>query len=107
FIDKEYNINIGFEPKFIIDGGANIGMASVYFKNRYPKATIIAIEPDKGNAEILNANVAGYDNIFVKQAGLWSKKIKSKVVDKHDWGKWALVVEEADDDSDHQNDIDT
>ena len=86
FIDLEYDLDIGFEPKTIIDGGANIGLSSIYFKNRYKDAKIIAIEPDADNVEILKANVSKYDNIFVKQAGLWSKKTKCNVSDKYGIG---------------------
>jgi FkbM family methyltransferase len=108
FIDKEYDIDIGFEPKVIIDGGANIGLASIYLKNRYPNAKIISIEPDAGNSEMLKTNVAKYNNIFVKQAGLWSAKKKVKIVDKYKKGNWALVIEESDNNKNEQNiEIDT
>jgi FkbM family methyltransferase len=103
FMDKEYDINLGFEPKNIIDGGANIGLASVYFKNRYPNAKIISIEPDPENLEVLVSNVAKYNNIFVKQAGLWSTKKKAEIVDKYKRGKWALVVQESDVNNNEQN----
>jgi len=32
-------------PKVVIDGGANIGLASAYFLNRYPSARTISVEP--------------------------------------------------------------
>lgn len=51
FLQQQYAIRIPFVPQFIIDGGANIGLASAYFAHRFPAATIIAVEPDK---EILN-----------------------------------------------------
>src|SRR4028119_433022 len=45
FIDGEYNIASELDPKLIIDVGANVGFASVYFANRYPKPTITATAP--------------------------------------------------------------
>lgn len=43
----------------IIDAGANIGAASVYFCREFPNAQIVAIEPDRGNFEILLLNAHG------------------------------------------------
>lgn len=44
------------EPEFIIDIGANIGIATVYMKTLFPKAKIISIEPDVQNFECLKKN---------------------------------------------------
>src|ERR1700683_3931674 len=45
-------------PGFIIDGGANIGIASLYFLNRYPGARVVAVEPHPANFEICRKNLA-------------------------------------------------
>src|ERR1700756_4705148 len=42
FISQEYDIKIPITPKNIIDCGANIGLATVYLKNRYPAAKVIS-----------------------------------------------------------------
>lgn len=42
---------------YIIDGGANIGMASLYLKKQYPEAKIRAFEPDPRVASILARNL--------------------------------------------------
>ena len=47
-------------PGFIIDAGANIGIASLYFLHQYPNARIVAIEPHPGNSELLRKNLAPY-----------------------------------------------
>jgi FkbM family methyltransferase len=69
---REYDVPIkDFAPKTIIDAGANVGYASVYFANRYPDAKIIAIEPEAGNFHMLLQNCQSYPNIIPLQAALW------------------------------------
>ena len=46
FLDDDYALPMGLQPRFVIDGGANVGYASIYFSNRYPNADIVAVEPD-------------------------------------------------------------
>jgi FkbM family methyltransferase len=43
----------------IVDCGANIGLAALYFAERYRNARILAVEPDPDNFEVLKRNVAG------------------------------------------------
>ena len=40
----------------IVDAGANIGAASLWFLSKYPDASIVAIEPDSNNLAILRKN---------------------------------------------------
>lgn len=40
---------MGIKPKLIIDGGANVGYASVWFANKFPKAKIFAVESEDEN----------------------------------------------------------
>lgn len=46
-------------PPLIVDTAANIGAAAVFFTYKFPKATIIALEPDSAKFELLIANTAG------------------------------------------------
>lgn len=72
-IDEGYRFRPSVQPGLIIDAGANVGYASVYFANRFPGAAIIAIEPDTDNFHLLQRNTAAYPRIRCIQAGLWSK----------------------------------
>lgn len=54
----------------IIDCGANIGLASIWFANRFPDALIYAIEPEPDNFAILTRNCAGYDHIVPLQLAI-------------------------------------
>jgi FkbM family methyltransferase len=73
FICKEYKLpkTIIKKPTFIIDAGANIGLASLYYQFQYPNIPICAIELENSNIEILKANFAPYKNICVIDKALW------------------------------------
>lgn len=61
-------------PHFIVDAGANIGIASVYFLHQYPEARIVAVEPDPDNFELLRRNLAPYgDQVTLLQGAVWSR----------------------------------
>lgn len=72
FVLKEYEFSIPFEPRLIVDGGANIGMSAIYFARRFPQATIVAVEPDADNYALLKHNTRNFPNVDCQQAGLWS-----------------------------------
>jgi tRNA1(Val) A37 N6-methylase TrmN6 len=44
----------------IVDAGANIGMASIFFAQKYPDAKIIAVEAEASNFAMLARNVQPY-----------------------------------------------
>ena len=69
---QHYEIALRDPPQLIIDGGANVGYASVYFANKYPNAQIIAIEPDPENCALFYKNCAAYPNVELIQGALWT-----------------------------------
>ena len=95
FVGKEYGIDIGIVPENIIDAGANIGLSTIWFKNKYPDAKIIAVEPDEDNVAMVKCNTQYYDNVFVIQAALWNKQTSVSISDKRGMGKWSLIAEES------------
>ena len=56
FIKKHYQCDFESRP-VIIDGGANIGLAVLYFKHIRPQARIIAFEPNPESFSLLKKNV--------------------------------------------------
>ena len=46
FRREQYRFETDAPAPFIVDCGANIGMATLYFKSLYPDATVLAFEPD-------------------------------------------------------------
>lgn len=71
FFDGDYDVPAGDNVRVIVDAGANIGLASVYLANKYPDAKIIAIEPEKGNFDLLKKNVKPYPQVVPVNAALW------------------------------------
>lgn len=95
FFDEEYQIENINEPKVIIDCGANIGLSAVYFKNKYPNSTIIAVEPEHSNYELLVRNTVKYDNIHCLEGGIWNKSTNLEIKDIG-LGNWGFIIEESD-----------
>lgn len=84
-LDAAYRaILAGGGTPLIIDAGANVGAASLWFRDAWPKAAVLAVEPEGGNhaelaqrlagdplAHPLRAAVAGTDgDVAVVDAGL-------------------------------------
>jgi FkbM family methyltransferase len=86
--------------QLIIDAGANIGLVSIYFANKYPTAIIYAIEPEKSNYDLLVKNAIGYKNIVPIQAALW-KNNSPLCIENLDAEKWAFRVTEKIDANNH------
>jgi len=72
FYSKQYEIR-DLSPQYIVDAGANIGLATCYFKEKWPDSSIIAIEPEKSNFELLKLNTLKFDRITLLKAGVWNK----------------------------------
>jgi len=90
---KSYDFPLKFTPKVIIDCGANIGLASVFFKNKYPSAKIIAVEPEKENFEILSKNLNNYNNTILYNNGIWNKSARLKIEDNGSGSLGFMVYE--------------
>jgi len=62
------------EDPYILDCGANIGITVLQYKKLYPKARIVAFEPDKAICEVLrrNLNANGAEDVEVIEAAVWT-----------------------------------
>lgn len=54
----------------IIDGGANVGAATIWWLSRWPKARVIAFEPDPEICEILRDNTHHLGRVELHQCAL-------------------------------------
>lgn len=80
-VERQYEFDIPIIPRFAIDAGANIGLASIYLSNRYPSLQIVAIEPEESNYLLLCMNIAPYPNIKAIRGALWFQEASMNLVD--------------------------
>jgi FkbM family methyltransferase len=76
----------------IIDAGANIGMASLYFKKNYPEARVTAFEPDPRISDVLQTNMLsfGHGDVEVVRAAVSDREgLMSFSPDNADGGRLA------------------
>lgn len=73
FAHNLYDFTSSVSDPLILDCGAHIGMASLYFASRYPTAKIIAYEADPHIADALkkNMNAFGLGNVTVEAKAVW------------------------------------
>jgi len=74
FVDGEYESpNLPPTAKTILDLGANIGLATLYFGIKFPDARIIAVEPETRNFDLLVGNTAPLGNrVETHCAAIWA-----------------------------------
>jgi len=94
-VRHEYRGFVRFTPRRIIDAGANIGCATVYWKSLFPDAEVLALEPDEENFRMVVENTRGLSRVTVEKAGLWSHSTHLRVIDPHAWKYSLQVVEDS------------
>jgi FkbM family methyltransferase len=87
FVDREYDVDYGVEPELVVDAGANIGASPIYFAHRFPRALVVAVEPDPANYDVLRSNVEHWPNIVPVHAALWPETTTVELSD-HGLGAW-------------------
>jgi FkbM family methyltransferase len=78
----EYNLPKKINPTYILDAGANIGLAALFFSEYFPKAKIICCEPARDNLELLKLNTSQLENVSILPCALGGKPSKGSVVQK-------------------------
>jgi FkbM family methyltransferase len=73
FENKIYEFSNNNNQPYIIDGGANIGLSALFFKQRYPGAKVIAFEPEPSAYRALLNNIKAFDlsDVELVQKALW------------------------------------
>ena len=96
YMDRAYDFAIPDDmgqPGFIIDAGANIGLTTLFFKGKFPRATIVSLEPEDSNFRVLEENARPYEDIHPLKAGLWHRDAPLRVRDAG-YGPRGFIIEE-------------
>ncbi len=93
FEAKEYEIDFNFTPKFIVDAGANIGLASIYFSQRFESCQILAIEPEASNIEMMHLNLKNYPNVNIAPFALHHTADDVLEIADPGIGNWGFITE--------------
>jgi FkbM family methyltransferase len=96
FVEREFSEFADVEaPELIVDCGAYVGYSGIFLLNLFPKAHLIAIEPDEGNFSLLRRNLEPYRNrtTLINAAVWWCDT--TLVISKgtyRDGREWAVQV---------------
>ena len=78
----EYNLPRNINPSYILDAGANIGLATLFFSDYFPKARIVCCEPERDSLELLNLNTSHLPNVTILPCALGGKPSTGSLVQK-------------------------
>ena len=94
FNESIYYMNLKSATPRIIDAGAHVGLASLYFKQQWPDAKIVAVEPLPQNAEALRQNIwqNQFKNIEVIEAALSTKEGEQALYFDQSENEWLSVA---------------
>jgi len=82
------------QTPLILDCGAHIGLAALWFAKAFPRARILAVEPAQENFELLCRNVRSRPNITPIQAAIWDSETRIDLVNVYG-EPWAWETRES------------
>jgi len=98
FVNPQYaSPHLPETAEVIVDLGANIGLATVFFGTRHPKARILSVEPEASNFAAMAANTAALgDRVQRRQAAVWTRDGLVNLRTRDEQGRpleaWAVQV---------------
>ena len=74
FLTEIYKFTADSETPYILDCGANVGVSVLYLKKLYPRAKIVAFEPDPIIFDILKKNIEAFEltDVTLVNKALWN-----------------------------------
>jgi FkbM family methyltransferase len=100
FLKECYDVKTFFsnkDVKNIIDAGANAGFATLDLRRQFPEATIVAIEPEDGNFDILLKNVQKDARIKALKTALWYESTFLKIAPSNSNRNFSVTATHAND----------
>jgi FkbM family methyltransferase len=98
FVREDYKFRHRTRPATIVDLGANVGYASVWYHANFPHARIVAIEPDIGNVRAARVNLAlacgNGGTVEIEQTAIWHSESFVKITNPTG-NAWGFKVNEA------------
>jgi len=97
FVNREYSPLSNLDDVgLVIDCGAYVGYASVWFLSQYPRCHVICVEPDPTNFSLLKRNLEAYgeQRVTLIQAGVWPEPVPLAISQEQyrDGRKWTVQV---------------
>ena len=69
--ERQYRLRTPLvDPAVVVDAGANIGVAALYFRALYPGAELHCFEPASENFALLERNLGSFDGVELNQAAV-------------------------------------
>jgi FkbM family methyltransferase len=78
----------------IVDCGAHIGLATLWFARQFPRARIFAVEPARDNFELLRRNVSSNPSVTPVNAAIWDRETSVDLVNAEEQ-PWAWAMQES------------
>jgi FkbM family methyltransferase len=69
-IRRLYDALVSCGTPLILDGGANIGLSTLYFRKNWPQAHIVAVEPEVRNCDMFRTNTKNLSGITLVNGAL-------------------------------------
>jgi FkbM family methyltransferase len=91
FEREDYGTALSPPPLTIVDAGAYTGFSAIYFAEKYPEATILALEPEPSNFALLVENARPYRNVIPLNQALWHRDGRIDLRDPGT-GHWAFYI---------------
>ena len=87
FLDQEFAPTRSLEISSVVDLGGNVGLASTWFLNTFPRARVVTVEANPDNFASLDANLRQYgDRSLVIKGGAWWRQTSLALVRRRDEG---------------------